>query len=197
MNRKLGLDLEPLGEDGEGLDERPREGAVPRHYVVESVPVDPSDHRADEVVAEAVERPLVLLGVRAVREAVAHGHVGAVFQNGAAERMRSLGGIRVISVDHEVAVGLDVAEHLADDVALALPGLESYHCAVSAGDFGGVVRGVVVVNVYRCLGQLPAEIVHDFGDGDRFVIAGYENGNLIGHIAPIERIQAACTCMSD
>lgn len=78
VDREFGLDLESLGEGGEGFDERPRESAVPRHHIVEAVPVDPLDHRANEVVAETMERPLVLLGVRAVRQAVAHGHVGAV-----------------------------------------------------------------------------------------------------------------------
>lgn len=95
--------------------------------------------------------------------------------------MCRLSGVRVVPVDHEVAVGLDVAEHLADDVALALPGLESHHCAVGAGDFGGIVRGVVVVDVYRCLRKFPVEIVHDFGDGYRLVIAGYENSYSIRH----------------
>lgn len=128
-----------------------------------------------------MESSFIFLGIGTVGKAVAHGHVRAVFQNGAAERMRRLGGVRVVPVDHEVAVGLDVAEHLADDVALALPGLESHHCAVGAGDFGGVVRGVVVVDVYRCPGKLPAKIVHDLCDGDRLVIAGYENGYFIRH----------------
>ena len=95
--------------------------------------------------------------------------------------MCRLSGVRVVPVDHEVAVGLDVAEHLTDDVALALPGLKSCHCTVGAGDSGGVVRGVVVVDVYRCLGKLPAEIVYDLCDGDCLVIAGYENGYFIRH----------------
>ena len=197
VDREFRFDLKALGEDGEGLDERSREGSVSRHHVIEAVPVDPLDHRADEVVAEAVERSLVLLGVCAVREAVAYSHIGAVLEDGITERVSCFSRVRVVPVDHEVAVGLDVAEHLADDVPLALPGLESYLRSVGAGDFSSAVRGVVVVDVYRCLRKFPAEIVHDLGDGSRLVIAGNDDGNPIGHIAPIEGIQDACTCPSD
>lgn len=51
-----------------------------------------------------------------------------------------------------VSLGFDVSEHLAADVSLALAGFESDDSASRAGDGGGAVGRVVVVNVDRRLG---------------------------------------------
>lgn len=127
MDGELSLDLETLAQDGERLDERLAHGAVARHDVFEAVAVDPLDHGADQVIPEAVEGALVLLRVGAVREAVAHGHVRLSFEDGFAEGTGGLCGVGVVPVDHEVAVGVDVTEHLAAHIALSLARLEA-HC---------------------------------------------------------------------
>lgn len=175
VDGKLGLDLEALAQDGERLDERQAHGAVARHDVLEAVAVDPLDHGADQVVAESVEDALVLLGVGAVGEAVAHGHVRLAGEDGIAERAGRLGGVGVVPVDHEVAGGVDVAEHLAADVALALARLEAHRGAVLPGDPGRAVGRVVVVDVDRGPGELAAEVVDDFADGDGLVVAGNDD----------------------
>ena len=127
VDGELSLDLETLAQDGERLDERLAHGAVPCHHVVETVAVDPLDHGADQVVPEAMEGALVLLGIGAVGEAIAHGHVCLSFEDGFAEGTGGLCGVGVVPVDHEVAVGVDVTEHLAAHVALSLARLEA-HC---------------------------------------------------------------------
>lgn len=177
VDRQLGLDLEPVREDGEGLHERAGERAVARHDVVEGVTVDPLDHGADKVVAESVERALVLLRVRPVGEAVAHGHVRVSGEDGLAQGARGVRGVGVVPVDHEVAVGVDVAEHLADDVALALARLGHHDGARGGGQLGGAVGGVVVVDEDRGARQLPAEVRDDLPDGDLLVVAGDEDGD--------------------
>ena len=63
------------------------------------------------------------------------------------QRRGGVGRVGVVAVDHEVVVGLHVAEHRAHHVALALPGLAAHHGAVLAGDLGRAVGGVVVVDV--------------------------------------------------
>ena len=177
MDRQLGLDLEPVREDGEGLHERAGERAVARHDVVEGVAVDPLDHGADEVVAESVERALVLLRVRPVGEAVAHGHVRVSGEDGLAQGARGVRGVGVVPVDHEVAVGVDVAEHLADDVALALARLGHHDGARGGGQLGGAVGGVVVIHVNVGARQCCLEITHYLADGDFLVIARQQYGN--------------------
>ena len=58
-------------------------------------------------------------------------------------------GVGVVAVDHEVAGSVDVAEHLAADVALALARLEAHGGAMLARDSGRAVGRVVVVDVDR------------------------------------------------
>ncbi len=45
-----------------------------------------------------------------------------------------LGGVGVVAVDHQVAIGVDVAKHLAAHVALSLTGLKADRGAVLGGD---------------------------------------------------------------
>lgn len=136
VDGELGLDLETLAQDGERLDEWLAHGTVSRHDVFEAVAVDPLDHGADQVVPETVEGALVLLGVSAVGEAVAHGHIRFSRMDRVAERSGCLGGIRVVAVDHEVAACVDVAEHLTAHVALSLARFEPHRGAVLQGNLG-------------------------------------------------------------
>lgn len=176
-DRDLGLDLEALRHDGHGLDEGAREGAVAGHDVLEGVAVEDADEPADEVVAEAVEASSVLGAVGAVGDAVAHRHVGLACGDGGDEGGCRLGGIGVVTVDHEVAVGLDVAEHRAHDVALAPARLAAHDGARGGGDGGGAVGGGVVVDVDRGLGKSRAKVPHHLGDGGGLVVAGDEDGH--------------------
>lgn len=177
VDGELCLDLEALREDREGLNESARERAIARHDVLESVPIDPANHDAHKVVANAVERPPVLLRVGPVREAVADGHVRLGTEYRRHEVARRPCGIRVVTIDHQIAVSLDVAEHLPDDVALALTGLATYHGAMLACDVGGSVGRVVVIDVDRRAGKLPTEVLDHLGYGERLVVTGDENGN--------------------
>lgn len=136
VDGEFGLDLEALAQDGERLDERSAHGAVARHDVLEAVAVDPLDHGADQVVPETVEGALVLLGVSAVGEAVAHGHIRFSRKDRVAESSGCLSGIRVVAVDHEVAACVDVAEHLTAHVALSLARFEPHRGAVLQGNLG-------------------------------------------------------------
>lgn len=136
VDGELGLDLEALAQNGERLDERLAHGAVARHDVLKAVAVDPLDHGADQVVAESVEGALVLLGVGAVGQAIAHGHVRLARDDRVAERAGRFGGIRVVAVDHEVTACVDVAEHLTAHVALSLARFEPHRGAVLQGNLG-------------------------------------------------------------
>ena len=69
-----------------------------------------------------MEGALVLFGVDAVGKAVAHYHICLAREDGSAEGARRFRGVGIVAVDHEIAVGVDVAEHLPADVALAWRG---------------------------------------------------------------------------
>ena len=173
----LGLDLEALRHDGHGLYEGAREGAVTCHDVLERMAVKQANEPSHEVVAKLMETAPVLRAVGAVGDTVAHNHVGITIDNGRQQTDGRLGGIGVVAVDHDVAVGVDVAEHGAHDVALASARLAANDCARGGGDVGRAVGGGVVVNVDYGLGQGGAEVPHDLGDGGGLVVAGDEDGH--------------------
>ena len=86
-----------------------------------------------------MEGTLVFLGIGAVGQAVAHGHVGHAVEDGLAKGFGRLGGVGVVAVDHQVTSGVDIAKHLTADVALSLARLKAHCGAVFRCDARGVV----------------------------------------------------------
>ncbi len=78
------------------------------------------DGTAYQAVAEVVEWSLVLLEVGGA-QAVSDHHVVA-FEDLVHHGRRRIRGVGVVAVGHDVHVGVDVFEHGADHVALALRG---------------------------------------------------------------------------
>lgn len=174
-DRYLGLDLEALRHHGHRLHERARAGAVTGHDVVRRMAIENADKPSHEVVAELVEASPVLIVVGSVGDAIAHRHVGVTVDDGSQQLLRRLRGVRVVTVNHEVVVGVDVAKHRAHDIALALARLVTHHRTCRGGNGGGVVGGGVVVDVDGALGQGVAKVAHDLGDGGGFVVARDED----------------------
>ena len=71
-----------------------------------------------QTVTEVVEWPFVLLEVGGA-QAIANHHIVA-FEDFAHHGRRGVGGVRIVAVGHDVHIGIDVLEHGADYVALAL-----------------------------------------------------------------------------
>jgi len=94
--------------------------------------------------------------------------------------------VGVVAVGQHVHVGLDVGEHPANDVALALQRLAAHHRAGLRRPGGGAVGGVVVVDVDGRAGQRGTEVAHDLADGDGLVEAGQQHGDARGR-APCGR----------
>lgn len=126
-----------------------------------------------------MEGPLVLLEVGG-GEPVTDDHVVAVEHLGDHGRGR-VGRVGVVAVGHDVHVRVDVLEHGADHVALALAGLPAHHRARVPRDLGGAVRGVVVVHVDRRIRQRGPEVAHHLADRDLLVKTRKKhcNGRLI------------------
>ena len=176
-DRDLGLDLEALRHDGHGLYEGAREGAVACHDVIGGMAVKQANEPSHEVVTELMEAPSVLCIVGAVGDTVAHRHVGITIDNGRQQTDGHLGGVGVVAIDHDVVVGINVAEHRTHDVALAPTRLSAHDGARRGGDGGRVVGGGVVVDVDYGLGKCRAEVPHHLGDGGGLVVAGDEDGH--------------------
>ena len=128
-----------------------------------------------------MERAVVLLTVAAIGQAIADRHVGLARSERRDEVAGRLGGVGVVTVDHDVVVGVDVAEHRAHDVAFALARLAAHNGAVLGRYLRGVVLRIVVVDVDGRLGQLTLEVVDHLRDGHGLVVARYENRDAFAH----------------
>lgn len=87
--------------------------------------------------------------------------------------------VGIIAVHHEVAGGIDIAEHLPADVPLAEARLESDGRAVPHRDRSRCISRIVVVDVDSRGWQLAFEIFDHLADGQRLVIAGNDDCNLV------------------
>ena len=186
----LRLDLEAARKHGVGFDEREVERAVAGHDVGDVRAKQVVDGAAHEPVAEVVERALVLLEVRG-GEVVADDHIVA-FEHLGDHGGRGVGRVGIVAVGHHVHVRVDVLEHGADDVALALARFLAHDRAFSRGDLGRAVGGVVVIHVDVGTRQHRTEVAHHLADGHLFVVTGQEHGdsrflshlNHVAHFIP-------------
>ena len=95
------------------------------------------------------------------------------------ERGRVVGGVGIIPVGHDIALGLYLLKHTADNIALALLMLIPDYRARLAGKLGGVVGRVVVIDINDRLGKRRFEVGDDLLYCLRLVVAGDQYGNLI------------------
>ena len=106
----------------------------------------------DEIVAKAMEGTLVFFPIRAVGETVSHHVVGHPIKERLKQILYLIRRIRVIPINHDVILSIDVTKHLTDDVSLALSRLEANYGSVRACDVTRPVGGVIVVDIDGCLG---------------------------------------------
>ena len=140
------------------------------------------DQLSHKDVPTVVERALVLREIRGGKAVTDH-HVVAVAQYAIRHGTGVLRRVSVVSVDHQIALRIDLAEHRPDHVALALSPLVAHDGAGGAGDLVRSVGGVVVVNIDRGFRQRRAVVLYHLGDGGTFVVARYQNGDFI-HVRP-------------
>ena len=96
------------------------------------------------------------------------------------DQFRSGGGVvSIVAVHQNENVSFYIREHSANDMAFALLVLFPDDCTVLARHLYGPVAGVVVVHVYRCIGQRLAKIPDNCADTVFFVETGNEHGNTI------------------
>ena len=145
MDGHFGLDLEAARQHRVGLDEGERKGTVAGHDVGDVGVEQAIDGAADETIAEIVERTLVFLEVRGA-QAVADHHVVSL-KNLVHHGGCGIGGVGVVSVGHDVHVGINVFEHGANHIALALTWFPAHNRAFAGCDLGSAVGGVVVIHV--------------------------------------------------
>lgn len=120
----------------------------------------------------------VLPLVRTVRQPVADHHVRPAVEHGLQNPHQCLGRIRIVSVHHDIGVGIDVAKHAADDVTFALGGFGDDAGSGPERLAGRPVRRIVVVDVNFHFRQTTAEIGHDLGYGRLLVVTGNQQADF-------------------
>ena len=175
MNGHLGLNFEASRKHRIGFDEREREGTVAGHDVGDVRMEQAIDGTTYQTVTEVVEWPFVLLEVGGA-QAVADHHVVA-FEHLIHHGRRCVCRIGVIAICHDVHVGIDVFEHGANHVALALARFLADDCARGCGNLGGAISGIIVVNVDVCLWQRRFEIANNLADSHFLIIARKQHGD--------------------
>lgn len=89
-----------------------------------------------------------------------------------------VGRIGVVTVSHNVYVGIDILEHGAHDIPLALTRLFTHHGSFGRCYLRGTVGGIVVIDVNGRTREGRAKITYHFAYGDLLVVAGEENGDV-------------------
>ena len=168
MDGHLGFDLEAAGQYRIGFDEREREGTVAGHDVGDVRVEQFIDGTTHETVAEVMERTLVLLEVGGAQPIADH-HIAA-FENFVHHGRGCVRGVGVVTIRHDVHVGVDVFEHGADHIAFALARFLADDCALAGRDFRRAVGGVVVIHVNVGIRQCCFEIAYHLADGDFLVV---------------------------
>jgi len=186
VNAHLGLYLKALGQNREALYKLIGKSPVAGHNILDAAFEEGIDAKTDDPVSKIVEGTLILFKIGG-GEPVAHHHIHLAIEYKIYHLGGVLGGIGIVSVCHEVALGVYLSEHTADHVALTLLILMTHHSSCGAGDVGGTVFGIVVINInYTTFGQYTLEILHDFLYGGGLVVTGYQNSDLIHIIASVK-----------
>ena len=174
VDAHLGFDLEARGEHREALHEPPREHAVAREDVAEGAAEQARQEAGEDAVAEHVAAAIGGAGLVA---AGADDHVELVGEKQVDHRRGGGGIVGQIAVGHDVHVGVDVGEHAADDMALALLALRADDRSGLAGHLASIVAAIVVVDVDRGAGQRGAEAGDRRADRGLLVVARQKDGD--------------------
>jgi hypothetical protein len=176
VHRELGLDVESLGGRRKRLHEASRKYPVSREHVVEVETEQTPIQRAEQTIPGFVPGPELAL-VAGGRHSCAHDHVETVAPE-SSDEFRSGGCVvGVVSVDHDIQIGIDVAEHLADHVALARADRPVHRCAGRRGDLSSSVSRSVVEHVDLGIGNRATKPCDHSSDRLFFVAARDDHGD--------------------
>lgn len=174
VDAHLAFHFEPVQQDRTVFDEFVGEYPVSAEHVLDVGSEEQVDTGSDQEVAHVVHGALVFLKIVAAGEPVPYNHVSSIVES-VQHGVDGLCGVGVISVDHDVDVGLDFSEGFAHGCALSFSGAGQDFCPGLFGQGHGLIRAAVVDDDNFGLWEFPFEVGDDFGNGDFFVEAGDED----------------------
>ena len=112
-------------------------------------------------------------------EAVTNYHVGTLLEDWFDHCWCRIGWVGVIAVDHDITFGVDLAEHMSNDIAFALFVFMANNGASFLGELSRIVGGIIVVNINRGFRKSFFKVSDNLFDGFGFVVAWDKNGDFI------------------
>ena len=174
MDADFGLDLEPGRKHGEALDETAGKHAVAGQDIAEGTAEQPGQYAGQHRIAETVATAIRRLHFRLARP---DDHVELFFP----EPFDQLGGggmiIGRVAIGHDIDVGLDIGEHAADHIALALHPFGTDHGTSGARNLYGAVAAVIVIDIDDGARQRRTETRDRLSDRGFLVIAWQEDSD--------------------
>ena len=165
MNRKLGLNLKAFRHDRERLNKRTTHSTIASHNVIKSIAINPLNHESNEIITESMKGSFVFFGICSVGKTVTNGHIGLTIK----DWQHHINGfsliIRVVTIDHQIAISIDITKHLATNVTFPLARLEANDRTMLPGNLRSVVRRIVIVYIYHCTRQGRMVVIYHFTDG--------------------------------
>lgn len=128
----------------------------------------------EEPVADAMTAPV---GRLRLIDAQTDNHIQMLIEELVDHARRARRVVGRVAIDEHVDVGLDIREHAAHDVTLALAPFAAHDRAGLARDRRGAVGRIVVVHEDLGRGQCLAEIGDDRRDGGFLIVAGHQHGD--------------------
>ena len=155
--------------------EAAREDAIAREDVAEASAEEAGEQPGEDAVAEDMAAPI---GVFRLVAAGSDDHVELLGEEHVDHRRGRGGLVGQVAVGHHVNVGVDVGEHPADDVALALLLFGADYRARLCRDLASAVAAVVVVDVDGGIGQRCLEPGDGRADRRFLIVARQKHGDL-------------------
>ena len=111
--------------------------------------------------------------------AIADDHIAVFFQNVTHHFGRGFRGIRIVSVHHNIAFGVDFPKHPSDHVSCSLHVFVQNYRSGCKSNGRGVVGGIIVIHVNDRVGKDAAEVVYYLFDRVAFVVAAILSTNFL------------------
>ena len=170
MYAHLRFDLKSLGEHRKCLHVAVTECAIPGHDVLYIVLEEEIYAGPDDRVSEIVERTLIFLEVGR-GEPIADDHIRIMVQYSVHHFRSIFRRICVITVNDQVALCIDLAEHSPQDISLSLLILMPDNSSRRLCDLRSPVLRVVVIHINDSLRKNLSEIPDNLFNCLLFVVA--------------------------
>ena len=159
MNGHLGFNLKSLGHNRECLNKGITECTVSGHNVLNIAFKKCINTISYYAVTKVMERSLILRKIRC-RKSVTNYHVRIVVKNLLHHLWRIFHRVGIVAVHHNVAFRINLTEHSADNITLALHIFMAHNRTCRLGKLYGPVAGIIIIYINRSFRECRSGILY-------------------------------------